>query len=147
MDDAGTAAPAIVLDTNVLLDWLVFRDAGVTGLARSIEGRALRWIITEPMTVELARVLARRELARWQPDPRRVAAAVQQWAEMLPLPCPDCRATAPQCSDPSDQMFVDLALSGAARWLVTRDRALLRLAGAARRLGVAIVPPARWPVP
>lgn len=143
MDIAGTV-PAVVLDTNVLLDWLVFRDSRVTGLGCSIEGRSVRWIMTGPMTAELGRVLARRELARWRPDRGRVEAAVQQWAELLPAPCPDPRAARPRCGDRSDQMFVDLALSGAARWLVTRDRALLRLARAARRYAVAIVPPERW---
>jgi putative PIN family toxin of toxin-antitoxin system len=146
MDHADTT-PAVVLDTNVLLDWLVFRDARVTGLARSIERRAVRWIITEPMTVELQQVLARQALVRWQPDRDRVEAAVAQWAERLPVPCAASAAAIPRCGDPSDQMFVDLALSGAARWLVTRDRALLRLARFARRQALAIVPPEMWPSP
>jgi predicted nucleic acid-binding protein len=51
------------------------------------------------------------------------------------------------CTDPDDQVFIDLALVAGARWLVTQDRALLRLARRAALRGVVIVPPARWPGP
>jgi predicted nucleic acid-binding protein len=49
-----------------------------------------------------------------------------------------------RCTDPDDQMFVDLALEAGARWLVSRDRAVLRLARPALPLGLAIVAPERW---
>ena len=32
-----------VLDTNVALDWLVFRSPGVANLAAAIEANELRW--------------------------------------------------------------------------------------------------------
>ena len=39
-------------------------------------------------------------------------------------------------------MFVDLAYSAHADWLITRDKALLKLARRARTAGLAIVEPA-----
>lgn len=53
------------------------------------------------------------------------------------LPC--CRTvdvrgrsrSAPVCGDPKDQMLIDLAFAGNARWLVTGDRALLGLSAQA----------------
>ena len=50
-----------------------------------------------------------------------------------------------RCRDPDDQMFIDLALSARAQWLVTRDRALLVLARRARLRGVTVIRPVDWP--
>jgi predicted nucleic acid-binding protein len=41
-------------------------------------------------------------------------------------------------------MFIDLAVSVRARWLFSCDRAVLDLAGRARRWGVEIIRPAEW---
>lgn len=146
MNDSG-AVPSIVLDTNVVLDWLVFRDADVAHLARSIERGAIRWIIAAPMAMELRSALTRPELVRWQPDIACVEAALARWAVLLSVPRLDPGLHCPRCRDRSDQMFIDLAVSAAAPWLVTRDRALLRLARTARPLALAIVAPQRWLAP
>jgi predicted nucleic acid-binding protein len=49
-----------------------------------------------------------------------------------------------RCTDPDDQVFIDLALACKARWLLSKDRALLKLARRARALGLSIQPPASW---
>jgi predicted nucleic acid-binding protein len=49
-----------------------------------------------------------------------------------------------RCTDPSDQKFVDLALSVSGTWLFSRDRAVLKLARRAAPLGCRIVEPGRW---
>ena len=46
------------------------------------------------------------------------------------------------CSDRDDQKFLDLAYTARADWLVTRDKALLKLARRARRDGLKILAPA-----
>lgn len=51
-----------------------------------------------------------------------------------------------RCSDADDQIFVDLALAQGARWLITHDRALLKLARRAGGRGLAIVTPTCWEV-
>ena len=46
------------------------------------------------------------------------------------------------CSDRDDQKFLDLAYTARADWLVTKDKALLKLARRARRDGLKILLPA-----
>ncbi|MFT7776961.1 putative toxin-antitoxin system toxin component, PIN family [Roseateles sp.] len=48
------------------------------------------------------------------------------------------------CRDPDDQKFIDLALAARARWLISRDKAVLALAKRARLRGLAILTPERW---
>lgn len=131
-----------MLDTNVLLDWLVFRDPVVELLTAGLAAGRLCWIATPAMREEFERVLDYPQLARFAPD--RVAALAQWQAcarlhEAPPSPAPM------RCGDPEDQMFIDLAIAARARWLLTKDRELLKLARRARAFGVEVLPPARWP--
>ncbi|MEQ1660178.1 MAG: PIN domain-containing protein, partial [Hylemonella sp.] len=48
----------IVLDTNIVLDLLVFDDPATPPLKDALAARRLQWIATPAMRVELARVLA-----------------------------------------------------------------------------------------
>ena len=50
----------------------------------------------------------------------------------------------PVCRDPDDQKFIDLARCIGAGTLLSRDRAVLKLAARARRLGVLILTPTAW---
>lgn len=131
-----------VLDTNVLLDWLVFRDHRVAALAAALQGRQLRWLACGRMRQELERMLVHRRLARWTPEPGAALAAFDALVEPQPEPPP--AAPGLRCSDTNDQVFVDLALAHRSRWLLTHDRALLRLARRAARHGLTIASPQRW---
>jgi putative PIN family toxin of toxin-antitoxin system len=132
-----------VLDTNVVLDWLVFDDARVAPLVRAVTAGDLVWHATLGMRDELVRVLRRPVLQRWRPDLGRVLctydAHVRPWVGPTPA-----AASTPRCRDADDQMFMDLAVAAGARWLVSHDRALLALAGRARALGLAVVTPGAW---
>ena len=131
-----------VLDTQVVLDWLVFRDIGVRALADAINTRSLRWLTSQAMQDELEHVLDRGVAASWQPDRRAIAAAFDTLAVRIVASAP---LTAPlRCSDPDDQMFIDLALTSGVQWLFTRDLALLRLAPRALERGVTVLRPADW---
>jgi len=136
--------PGAVLDTNVVLDWFVFGEAGVAPLAAAITGGTLRWWSCAPMHEELAHVLRHGAPSRRGIDVEHVltsTSALHARVELAaPLPLHRLR-----CSDPSDQMFIDLALQSGAAWLFTRDRALLKLARKAAPRGLTIAPPERWP--
>ena len=132
----------LVLDTNVVLDWLVFRNPGCAPLAAALQARRVRWVATAAMLDELAHVLKRGLGARWSVDDAAWRDAWQRHAE--PVPVPEPARTLPRCSDPDDQKFLDLALTAPARWLLTRDRALLKLARRARAYGVEVLTPERW---
>jgi predicted nucleic acid-binding protein len=131
-----------VLDTNIVLDWLLFGDPSAAALADAVAAARLRWIASASMRAEAERVLTREALRRWRPDAfailARWDAAVSTVAEPPPAPL------SMRCTDPDDQVFVDLALAHRVAWLFTRDRALLRLARRARAFGVTIRPVRGW---
>lgn len=132
-----------VLDTNVVLDWLVFRNAGVQGLAQAVEAGTVQWIGCSRMHDELVHVLTHVDLAGHAFNAEHVLTSVMK--SMRRVPCPSALPLQRlRCTDPSDQVFIDLALHERARWLVTRDRALLKLARRAAPLGVQVVTPERW---
>jgi predicted nucleic acid-binding protein len=57
---------------------------------------------------------------------------LRRWG-LAPLPGPD------------DQKFIDLALLGGATWLVSRDKAVLKLARRCRaQAGLVVTPPHLW---
>jgi predicted nucleic acid-binding protein len=131
-----------VLDTNVVLDWLVFHDPRCASLAAALQLRRLTWVASAAMRDELAAVLPRPQFARWQPDCAEVLSNFDRFA----TPCAAPRAAAPalNCRDPDDQMFIDLACALRATWLFSRDRALLALARRARAWDVEITTPQDW---
>jgi len=137
------SVPSVVLDTNASLDWFVFGDPGMTGLVAAIETGAVRWIASPRMREELLHTLSYPALGRWNPDCEHTLSCFDHWAALQPEPTPSTSGPL-VCADPDDQVFMDLALTQAARWLVTHDRALHKLARQARRAGVSIVRPGDW---
>jgi predicted nucleic acid-binding protein len=135
--------PTIVLDTNVVLDWLVFADPAVEFVAKAITSGSLRWIASQGMREELERVLTRPALSAHCTNPGVVLAA---WTRCTTVPTGSSSSTLHglRCSDPDDQIFVDLATASRSRWLFTRDRALLALARPARAHGLDIRAPLGW---
>lgn len=134
---------AVVLDTNVVLDWLVFDDPRVRSLAVAVRAGDARWLTCGRMRDEFARTLGYPALARRSPDVVRLLADFDRCAVSLPAP----QAVADPglcCSDPDDQVFVDLAIAHRARWLVTHDRAVLRLRRRAAGHGLRILRPGEW---
>ena len=136
--------PVLVLDTNVVLDLLLFRDRSCASLVAALQARQLTWICTEAMRAELASVLPRTQFKRWQPDTEQILRAFDECAVQLPAAPSYDAAAALRCRDADDQKFIDLACAAGARWLLTRDRALLDLAKGARILGVGVLHPTEW---
>ena len=134
-------SPLVVLDTNVVLAWMVFRDPSVAPLAAAIIERRCRWLATAGMRLELDHVLSGGTLDRWSPDRARIAAQWEGHAQMVQARVPLGDAGRLRCSDADDQPFIDLALAHGARWLFSRDRAVLKLARRARQHGLSIVKP------
>jgi len=134
----------IVLDTNVVLDWFVFQNPSSGPFAAAIERGQVRWVATQGMRDELAHVLGRGLAARRDTEPALVLARWDSFAELFVAPA---RLPGPgllHCTDPDDQQFLDLARVVGARWLLSRDRAVLRLARPAARLNLRITVPERW---
>ena len=137
-------APIMVLDTNAVLDWLVFRNPEATALGLAILESRVAWVATVPMREELDHVLARGHLAAWQPDPKAVGEHWARHCAIRPTPAPSGPNPRLRCRDPDDQKFIDLAVACGARWLVSRDRAVLKLARRLHESGVTVIPPGDW---
>ncbi len=136
-------SPTVVLDTNVVLDWLVFRNASCHLLRDKVVGGSVRWLASKAMGDELAHVLSRGVVNRWAPDHETLWGEWQRHVLLLP----DGTPVLPQqlrCTDPDDQKFIDFALVHRARWLLSRDRAVLKLRKRAAVLGLAILTPEEW---
>ena len=133
----------VVLDTNVLLDLLVFGDARAAALRRALQAGQLQALATPAMFDELADVLSRPFLARWQVDAGRLLTQARALCRMVDAPTAQADAV-PRCADPDDQVFIDLAWSWPARWLFSRDLALLNLARKTAPWGLGVLTPAAW---
>jgi predicted nucleic acid-binding protein len=133
----------LVLDTNVVLDWLVFRNPACASLVEALEAGRVRWMSTAAMRDELSHVLGRGTLAPWQPDLEAIAEAHQRWARLVDVGATPSSARL-RCTDPDDQKFIDLAAQLGDACLLSRDRAVLKLARRAREAGFAILTPEAW---
>lgn len=132
------APTVLVLDTNVVLDCLHFRDPAALPLWRALTSGQCRCLADDYALAELRRVLAYPEFAL------NIAAQESFWSQYRELaePCSVagfCRKL-PRCRDPDDQPFLVLAAAGAADLLVSKDRALLEM-NRRGTLGFAIVSP------
>ncbi|MDZ7653405.1 MAG: putative toxin-antitoxin system toxin component, PIN family [Burkholderiaceae bacterium] len=134
----GTTAVRLVVDTNVLLDCWAFDDPVARPLWQAIAAGGVTCLRSAATDDELLEVMQRppfhARLAARDTDPTRCLARWQALAE----PVERVFAAPWACTDPHDQKFLDLARTGRAHLLVTKDKALLSLARRARRDGLAI---------
>ncbi len=141
--ETAIGTPLVVLDTNAVLDWLVFADSRIQPVVGALHAGHLRWVACAAMRTELAHMLGHHSLARWLPDVAGGLSVFDNLAMLRVAPATNTAAGL-RCSDTDDQIFVDLALAEGAGWLLTHDRALLKLARRAVPRGLRIARPADW---
>ncbi len=140
-------AIAVVIDTNVVLDLWLFKRSGLDALHACFEH--LTVIGTTAMREELRAVLhhsaaGNGPVASGHLSPDAATTTLASWdrhVRIVEAPSPQRGPAWPRCRDESDQKFIDLALAQHAGWLLTRDRALLKLARRCRAYGLLIVVP------
>ncbi len=120
-------SPRLVLDTNVLLSALLFRRGAAAWLREAWQNGAIRPLASRDTTAELLRVLCYPKFALDAAEREDLLAEYLPWCETVTIPAPP--PTVPDCRDPFDRPFLELALAGRAEALVTGDRDLLALAG------------------
>ena len=138
------AAPAVVLDSNVWIDILVFDDPHTRPILAALESGALRALIDARCLAELTHVLDYPQFEKRAVDKTAALATVARLATRVepPAPADDARPL-PKCKDRDDQKFLELAHAAQADWLVSKDRAVLKLAKRiARDFGFRIAQPA-----
>jgi len=119
-------AVRVVLDTNVLLSLFVFADSRYAPLRGRLESGAWRALTDERCLGEFRRVLA---YPMFSLDAAAQAAAYAAYAVLAEVVAAAADPVGlPECEDRDDQKFLEVARAGKAQWLVTSDKALLRLA-------------------
>ena len=128
MASAGkTRVTRVVLDTNVVLSALVFGGGAAARLRTAWQAGAFTPIVSTATAQELVRVLAYPKFRLSTADREELLADYLPYATTVQIPDPP--PTVPDCRDPFDVMFLELALVGKAKILVSGDRDLLALAG------------------
>lgn len=144
---AKPSAPRIVLDTNVCLDLWVFADPRCAPLRAALCRGAVHAVTRADCCAEWQRVLHYPGLPIDDQSRPAIAAAFAANVQVLAgTDAASARAAClPRCADPDDQKFMELALAAGARWLLSKDRELLKLS---RRTQVAggfsILSPQAW---
>ena len=133
----STASPRrVVFDTNVLVSLYVFADSRFSPLRARIESGEWQAVTDDACFGEFRRVLGYPMFALSE---AQQAGALAAYAASTARHdgAPTAPAVAlPRCKDRDDQKFLELARDGKVDWLVTADKALLRLARRDRLRGL-----------
>ena len=129
---ASPAARAlrVVLDSNVWIDILVFDDPHTRPIRTALESGALEALIDARCLAELTYVLDYPQFAKREIDKAAALATLGRLSQLVEpglAPVEDARPL-PKCKDRDDQKFLELAHTAGADWLVSKDRAVLKLA-------------------
>ena len=134
-----------MLDTNVCLDLLRFRDPRTAALRAALEAGDVVVVTDEECRGEWLRVLTYPLLQLDDASRDALVAAFDALVRPLPLAVRRTEVVLPRCRDPDDQKFLQLAHASNARWLLSRDRHLLSLGKRCRREGwFEITTPEDW---
>jgi putative PIN family toxin of toxin-antitoxin system len=141
---ASHDALRVVLDSNVWIDILVFDDPHTRPIRAALENGSLAAVIDARCLAELTYVLDYPQFAGRNVDKSAALAVVARLAQMVELVAgPEDSRPLPKCKDRDDQKFLELAHAARADWLVSKDRAVLKLAKrVARDFGFQIAQPA-----
>ncbi len=132
------SAPSLVIDTNVVLNWLFFKDPPTIALIAQLRSTH-QWVSTAWMQREAQRVAHSTHLANYAATGAFDAldAGFAAHATLI-----EPAAASPlRCRDPDDQAFLNLATHTQAPLLLTLDRDLLKLRKRAATFGLNIVQP------
>ena len=116
----------IVIDTNVCLDLFVFRDPRWMPLLAALESGRVRAVTRADCRDEYRIVLHYSHLPL---DEATRPQAAERFDALIEVVAPTSRALRlPVCTDRDDQKFLEIARDADADILVTKDKALLKLA-------------------
>jgi putative PIN family toxin of toxin-antitoxin system len=120
----------VVLDTNVAVSALVFREGRLDWLREAWAAGRVVPLVSAETVAELVRVLAYPKLKLSEEDTKDLLAHYMEHAEAVREAGASVRV--PACRDPDDRKFLQLAYAAKADALVTGDEDLLTLSGKSR---------------
>jgi len=138
----------IVIDTNVCLDLFVFRDPRWTELLQALRDGRLQAVTRDDCRREWQIVLGYPHLPLDAATRPAIESEFDALITCLPMPPAGNAELAPRlplCKDSDDQKFLELARDAGASALITKDKALLKLARKTARAGLfTILTPDAW---
>ncbi len=117
----------VVLDTNVLLSALLFQAGSLSWLRGAWQSGGIIPLASRDTTAELLRVLTYPKFRLSADDREDLLADYLPWCETVTV---EDGIKVPECRDPFDRPFLELAISARADALITGDKDLLVLAEA-----------------
>ena len=117
--------PRVVLDTNVLLSALLFHAGALSWFRAAWQSEGICLLASRDTTAELIRVLSYPKFKLTDEDREDLLGDYLPWCETVTVANP---AQVPDCRDPFDKPFLELALTAKADALITGDKDLLILA-------------------
>lgn len=118
--------PRVVLDTNLVLSALVFSHGRLGALRRAWQAELFVPLASAVTAAELLRVLRYPKFRLTDAEREELLSDYLPCCRVVRMPARPSRI--PECRDPYDRPFLELALVGRADFLVTGDRDLLTLA-------------------
>jgi putative PIN family toxin of toxin-antitoxin system len=128
--------PRLVLDTNVILDLLVFKDPSTEPIRLALDAKQVDAVRSEASMLELIDVIQR---PTFKLSREEQAIILQAWESVTRLLENAAIESAPfTCRDLDDQIFLDMAYSIRPALLLSKDLLVLELRAIAKTHGVEI---------
>lgn len=135
----------IVLDTNVCLDLFVFRDPRWADLHAALKDGSVEAVTRDDCRTEWLLVLNYPHLRVDEDSRIKISAEFDSLITCINPDSPSFEIRLPVCRDPDDQKFLELSHAANADILITKDKALLKLARKTAKAGLfTIIPPESW---
>ena len=128
--------PVVVLDTNILLDVLVFDDSRAHPLRAALIAGGLDAVATEKTLSEFLDVIGREQFSLSQERQHEIMSQWRSWARLINDQVLD--AAPWKCKDRDDQVFINLAYTLKPAILISKDKMVLKIAKRAQKDGVVI---------
>lgn len=124
----------LVLDTNVCLDLFVFKDPRWLPIIAALENQSIKAVTSEECRNEWLAVL---HYAHLPITEETRAEFIKRFDHTITIENPIALPIIlPRCTDKDDQKFLEIARDAKLEILVTKDKALLKLARKTRSLGL-----------
>lgn len=121
-----SAVPRVVLDTNVVLSALVFAGGRLAKVRHAWHDQRFQPLASAATADELARAIAYPRFKLSPAEQQELLADYFPYCSVVAMPAKPPKV--PQCRDPDDVMFLHLAITGNADYVVTGDKALPAIA-------------------
>jgi putative PIN family toxin of toxin-antitoxin system len=122
-----TARARVVIDTNLVLSALVFPGHTTALLRQAWRDTSMTPLVSRATVAELIRTLAYPKFRLDATQRRELLGDYLPFCQTVRIPSPP--PSVPECRDPFDRPFLELAAAGRAAFIVTGDRDLLALDG------------------